>query len=313
MVMATQNNPSTKTPPCRKKATRPRGYIKNYKPQKKTQILLAKAQLVIEEYRNYLPLTVRQIFYRLVGHYGEEKTEKFYKKLIDHLGNARRGGWIDFDSIRDDGVSTQLMDRFADTDDFIATVKHMASTYQRNLMSAQNVHVEVWCEAAGMLSQLSRVANRYSIQCFSSSGFDSLTTKKTLANRICETGKPAIILHLGDYDPSGTSIFDSADEDVRAFVLADRLNAMVDVEFRRITLTKEQVAEYNLPTSPAKATDSRSKQWEGGTCQLEALAPDQIAEILKAEILAVINHDTMRDTLTIERYEREKLTQRMLR
>ena len=310
--MATQTTPSTKTPACRKNAKRARGYIHNYNPQAKTRALLAKVQLVLDEYHDYLPLTVRQIFYRLVGHHGEEKTEKFYSNLIEHLGKARRGRFIPFDAIRDDGVSTFAMERFDDADHFRATMKHMASNYKRDLMSTQDVHVEIWCEAAGMLPQLSRVAHRYSIQCRSSSGFDSITTKKQLADRICQTGKPAIILHLGDYDPSGKSIFNCADEDVRAFVLADRPNGLVDVEFRRVTLTEDQVAEYGLPTSPAKASDSRSKQWEGGTCQLEALAPDQIAGILEDEILSIVDLTRLHRDMMTEHAERTELTRLLL-
>lgn len=160
-----------------------------------------------------------------------------------------------------------------------------------------------------MIPQLYQVAQRFSIRCYSSSGFDSVTAKKQLADRICETGKPAKILHLGDYDPSGEDIFTAAAEDVRAFVLADRLNAMVDVEFIRVALTKEQVAAYRLPTSPPKKTDSRSKRWKGGkTCQLEALAPDQIAELLTAQIERIVDVDRMNDGRDIEAWERQQLT-----
>ena len=42
--------------------------------------------------------------------------------------------------------------------------------------------------------------------------------------------------------------------------------------------------DYDLPTAPPKATDRRTKTWTGGTCQLEALPPNAIAEILRAAI-----------------------------
>ena len=61
------------------------------------------------EYEDYLPLTVRQIFYRLVGAYGFEKTERAYERLGNHLVRARRAQIIRFDAIRDDGVS--VLDR----------------------------------------------------------------------------------------------------------------------------------------------------------------------------------------------------------
>ena len=52
-----------------------------------------------------LPLTVRQIFYRLVGAHGYDKTEQAYARLGEHLNRARRAGLIEFDAIRDDGIT----------------------------------------------------------------------------------------------------------------------------------------------------------------------------------------------------------------
>ena len=310
--MATQTTPSAEITASRKTSTRKRGYVDGYNPQAKTVVLLNQIIGVLNEFRDHWPLTARQIFYRLVGAHGADKSEQFYGKLCHHLAMARRGRLIPFDAIRDDGVTTYPMDRFADADAFRAYVKAKAANYRRDLMATQDIHIEVWCEAGGMLPQLVRIAKEYSIKCFSSGGFDSLTAKKDLADRICKIGKPCVVLHLGDFDPSGESIFNSVANDVSAFVRADRLHAMVEVEFRRIALTCDQVEELDLPTAPAKSSDSRAKAWIGGTCQLEALAPDQIAEILRTEILAVIDHDTMQDSLEIEQYEREQLTQRLL-
>jgi hypothetical protein len=51
-----------------------------------------------------------------------------------------------------------------------------------------------------------------------------------------------------------------------------------------VALTAEQVDEYDLPTSPAKSTDSRSARWNGGTCQAEALPPNLLAMIVRQAI-----------------------------
>lgn len=267
-----------------RKTGRARGYIADYRPQAKTCALLAQVDLVLEEYRQYWPLTCRQIFYRLVGAHGFDKTEAAYERLCNHLCNARRARRIAFDAIRDDGVTSYRLDHFEDRDDFLRHVRELGEGYTRNRLAGQDVHIEVWCEAAGMLPQLHDVASRYSIPVYSSGGFDSLTAKKRLADRICRMGKSAIILHLGDFDPSGESIFDSVAEDVTAFVEADRPHGLVDVTFERVALTAAQVREHDLPTAPAKASDSRSKAWSGGTCQLEALPPDRIAGILSEAI-----------------------------
>lgn len=70
---------------------RPRGYA-DWRPQRKTQVILDQVAAVLDEYADYLPLTVRQIFYRLVGAYGYEKTERAYARLCEYLVRARRAG-----------------------------------------------------------------------------------------------------------------------------------------------------------------------------------------------------------------------------
>lgn len=296
---ASRNSYSDEIAASRK--TRPRGYIDDYRPQASTRKLLDQVEAVLNEYRQYWPLTCRQIFYRLVGAHGYDKTEAAYGRLCHHLANARRARWIPFHAIRDDGVTTWSLDHFDDRDAFMRHIRELGQSYTRNKLTGQSYHIEVWCEAAGMLPQLYSVAEPYSVPVYSSGGFDSLTAKKRLSARICDIGKPAIILHLGDYDPSGVSIFDSVAEDVEAFVMADRPHGYVDVTFERVALTGDQVQAYSLPTAPPKATDSRSRGWEGGTCQLEALPPDIIASILGKAIDQRFDYDQ----LAVDRGEEE--------
>jgi len=55
--------------------------------------------------------------------------------------------------------------------------------------------------------------------------------------------------------------------------------------FDRVALTAEQVGLYDLPTAPPKES-SHSKKWRGGeTCQLEALPPDELADVLNTTVL----------------------------
>ncbi|WP_230312236.1 hypothetical protein [Paracoccus lichenicola] len=285
-----------------RKTGRARGYIENYRPQAKTLELLEQVKDVLDEYRQYWPLTCRQIFYRLVGAHGYDKTEAAYGRLCHHLANARRGRFIPFAAIRDDGVTTYRRDHFEDRDAFLRRVREMGRNYTRDKLAGQDLHIEVWCEAAGMLPQLDDVAEPYSVRAYSSGGFDSLTAKKDLAARICRIGKPTVILHLGDFDPSGVSIFDSVAEDVAAFVETDRPWGTIHVTFERVALTADQVRQYGLPTAPPKATDSRSKGWDGGTCQLEALPPNVIADILRE---AIERHISMVQ-LEIDRIDEER-------
>lgn len=290
-----------------------RGYIADYNPQQKTRDLLAQAQAVLEEYRAHWPLTLRQIYYRLVGAHAYDKTDAGYDRLGHHLANARRARWpgIPFAAIRDDGITTRHNLDWDDKDDFLEHLRYLTKNYRRDRLAGQRHHIEVWCEAAGMLPQLHKVASKYSVQVYSSGGFDSLTAKKDLANRICKIGKPTIILHLGDFDPSGAAIFDSFAADVASFVESDRPHGLVEVQFERVALTAAQVQAYGLPTAPAKASDTRSRGWKGETCQLEALPPDIIAGMVRDAIERHFDFDQMADDRAAEEEEREEI-QRLL-
>ena len=68
---------------------RPKGYA-TWSPRKETRTILGQVDEVLREYRAHLPLTVRQIFYRLVGAFDYPKTEKAYNNLGDKLVRARR-------------------------------------------------------------------------------------------------------------------------------------------------------------------------------------------------------------------------------
>ena len=84
--------------------TRPRGFAP-WTPRPETISLLAAIHTVLDDYRDHLPLTCRQVFYRLVGASGFDKTEAAYARLCETVGRARRAGLLPFAAIRDDGAS----------------------------------------------------------------------------------------------------------------------------------------------------------------------------------------------------------------
>jgi len=62
---------------------RPKGFAP-WRPQRKTLVVLAQVKDILDEYRAELPLTARQIFYRLVGAYGYPKNENAYERLTKY-------------------------------------------------------------------------------------------------------------------------------------------------------------------------------------------------------------------------------------
>src|SRR5205823_417015 len=134
--------------------TRPKGYLDSWQPRPDTIALLNAVIGVLNEYLAHLPLTVRQIFYRLIGLGHYEKTERFYERLCEAVSKGRGGRLISFDAIRDDGVSVLRSTGYDGVDGFLTTMRRQAQAYTRDKLVNQPVYLEVLCEAAGMQPQL---------------------------------------------------------------------------------------------------------------------------------------------------------------
>jgi hypothetical protein len=296
---------------------RPKGYAA-WRPQKKTSRLIMQVKEVLKEYEDYLPLTARQIFYRLVGTKDYPKTEAAYKKLCEHLVRARRAKMIPFDHIRDDGISIIAQAHYADENAFYKHVHDEGKAYKRDKLARQGLDIRVYCEAAGMMPQLERVCEPYSIPVYSCSGFDSLSGKYELKESCWRAfaykGRRTVILHLVDHDPSGESIFtDGLVRDIHAFLAEDvpHKDPREVADFERVALIEEHVERYGLETEPPKPTDSRTANWEGartGACQLEALPPDKLAELLEAAITRRLDPKVYAEDLKAEEEERRRIT-----
>jgi hypothetical protein len=281
-------------------ATRVRGFAP-WSPRPETVDLLHLINGVLREYQAQLPLTNRQIFYRLVGAHGYEKTEKAYARLCEYLNRARRARLIRFDAIRDDGTQSQGGPGWDDPAQFWRAVRSTARGYRHDLTDGQPYHVELWVEAGGMLPQAATACRPYGITAYTAGGFNGLTDKYETAQRLANTGRPAIVLHAGDYDPSGCAIIDSLAADISAFV--DELEPYQDLEFRRVAVTPDQIERFDLPTAPQKATDVRGERMDD-TVQAEALPPDVLASELTAAIEDTIDWDALEAAR--ERGERER-------
>jgi hypothetical protein len=110
-----------------------------------------------------------------------------------------------------------------------------------------------------------------------------------------------VVLHIGDHDPSGVSMFLAFLEDVEAFVR--ELGGQAT--FTRLAVTPAQIREYRLPTAPPKATDNRA--FSGQTCQAEALPPDVLANILRTAIEERVDQRVLDRVLRQERRIRREL------
>jgi hypothetical protein len=98
-------------------------------------------------------------------------------------------------------------------------------------------------------------------------------------------------------------------EDVEAFVDELSLGGEGEVEFYRLAVTPEQVRRLRLPTAPPKKSDKRA--YRGPTCQAEAIAPDELAHIVRDAIESRTDERILDRVLKREKRERAELVKRL--
>jgi hypothetical protein len=264
-------------------------------------------QAILVEYANYLPLTIRQIFYRLVGVHDYPKTERAYKNLAEMLNRARRSGRISFAAIRDDGITKRTPHYWKDAAELVQAFIGSAEEFALDRQVGQPNRLFFAVETAGMVPLVEEIATPYGITVLSSGGFDSTTAKYDLAQTLSQF-PAAEVLHIGDHDPSGVHVFSSMAEDVQAFVVG--MDASALPVFTRLAVTPEQIDELSLPTAPAKESDRRS--FEGETTQVEAIPPDILVEIVRRAITSPLDEPAYSAVLAEEERTKEQFRQTLI-
>ena len=135
-----------------------------------------------------------------------------------------------------------------------------------------------------------KFVDKYGIQVITSGGFDGLTVKKQMADRF-EFDKPGLILHVGDYDPSGETMYKALEEDIQALG--------GEMTLRRIAVLPWQIEDLGLPTKPPKRrNNSHAAAFHDDiTVELEAVPPSDLQDILEIAIENEMDMDAFQLTL----------------
>jgi hypothetical protein len=252
------------------------------------------------------PMTVRQVFYRLVVAGAVEKTEVAYQgTVIRLLTEMRLDGGIPYEWIIDESRRrriTQTYDSVADA------LEHTARFYRRSALQQAGNYIEIWCEKDALAGLMWQVTSRYDVPLMVSRGMPSLTFLHGTAQEICkaaEAGKVTFIYQFGDHDPSGVLIPQTIER--RLDEMCGQLGCSPPV-INRVALTAEMIATYDLPTRPTKREGNRhAADFIGNSVELDALPPRVLRALVKEVIEDHISERELRVLRVAEDSEREQL------
>ena len=245
------------------------------------------------------PCTVRQVFYQATVRGIVEKTEAGYAKVQRQLADLRRAGRIPFASIAD---NTRWRRKPVTFDSLTEAVEHTAQTYRRAVWSDVDVHVEVWLEKDALAGVLYPVTDLYDIPLMVSRGYASLSYLYEAASFMRELEKRVVILHFGDYDPSGQDAAAKIEATLREFA------PEIEIQFFPLAVTERQIRRWRLPSRPTKQSDTRSRTWTGGdSVELDAIEANQLRALCRHWIEAIIPDGWLKTLQAAEESERELL------
>lgn len=284
--------------------------------EKDQEELLNQIREIVEYYIGEdIKLTNRQLYYQLVAKDFIPNALEVYKRFCKFLTDARYGGLIDWDAIEDRG---RIPEKHSEWDNIRRLINSATYSYRLPRWKDQDYYVELYCEKQAMESVLKPISEKYHIYFGFNKGYSSASTMYDLAQRIKEKiqeGKKAIILYLGDHDPSGLDMVRDIHKRICEFlVMGDEAVDIVgddekDPYFRIIplALNMQQIKKYNCPPNPAKITDPRAggyiEEYGNKSWELDALEPKVLMRIAEKGIKEFLDEEKYEAWIERERKE----------
>jgi hypothetical protein len=240
----------------------------------------ALCRIVIEMH----PITVRGVFYQAEVKELVPKTEQGYDLVQRRLVKLRRWRIIPFNWITDSSRMVRGLDRYHGVESF---QQEMASLYRRDYWANEPELVEVWIEKdalAGVIYET--VVEEWGLDLYVNRGFTSLSYLHSAAQTILAVGKPTHIYILSDFDPSGKCAADKVGDGLK-----ELLDGKADVTIHDLAVTREQIAEWRLPSRPTKTKNNThyrkfAETYGEGTesVELDAIRPDMLRKLVSDAI-----------------------------
>jgi hypothetical protein len=274
----------------------------------KTLPLRLAVEKVVEELRSEWPLSVRQVYYKLVGANVIPNSVPSYKKITAIIAAARVDGFVHWDAIEDRTRGITRWQMWPNAACFLSEKAYgLTHGYARDTLQGQENAVECWVEKSALGPSVEKVCGELGVPVVVTRGYPSITVVEELARRAREAAaecRRTVVVLATDLDPSGANIGPS----IRSSLKHDF--GVTSVVFDRVMLTPEQVSAYDLIVSPdaIKMSDTRARKFVERhgrvSVELDALDHETFRGIIREGILRHLSQDKIRAEEAAEERER---------
>ena len=266
---------------------------------------LAVMRPVLERHRQYWPLSPRQLFYQVVKEGG---AGLWLDEFVSFSRVIRAGlieGLLPLGALADDHEEIRQGGAWEDVVDFVhSEIESFLWGYRRDLMQGQERYLEIWVQKPEVMGLVADVAVEYCVTTVCLPGLPGVEFMEELRARTEEArrhSQSAVILFFGDYSPEGVGFLTRAQEVLRSD------GNLWEMEFRHEAVTSDDVLKYELPESVVTRSRKSHGSAEPGVVpvELEALAPDVLAERVRSAVEAQLDMELVNNQRAIQ--ERESI------
>jgi hypothetical protein len=239
-----------------------------------------RAEFLIAYAEEHGPMTVRGLYYQaeVAGLPGIAKDEAGYAAVQRQVLALRRDGRLSYSAIAD---GTRLMIKPKSYKSIEAALQNVAQFYRKALWTDTEEVVEVWCEKDALAGVISPVTAKYDVPLMVCRGYASETFAYNSVAAYDDEERPVHIYYLGDFDRSGQDAARTLEEKLRRF--GEEFD--VEVVFKTIAVTEQQIADWRLPTRPPKRKSRPDQLWSyDRACELDAIPPDMMRQLVSDAI-----------------------------
>ena len=263
---------------------------------------------IIQEYlAEGYKLTVRQLFYQMVGRGLIENDQKEYRKISSLVTIGRMGGLIDFQAIEDRVRVPRLPYFCTGPDD---AIEDTIASYRLDRQEGQEWYTEVWSEKDALSGLLYDITRKYHVHLVINRGYSSCSAMyeayRRFGEAIAHRGQKGQIIYLGDHDPSGKDMI----RDIRERLNEFGVGKFIDVT--PVALTMEQIEKYDPPPYFAKIKDPRARgyieQFGDVAWEVDALTPQVLKKVLEDAVTERMDLDLYGDRLEQEEKDIQRLS-----
>jgi hypothetical protein len=306
----------------------------------KNQSLVLAATEILERER---PMTLRQLYYRLISAGVLRNDQKEYKRLGNVMTRLREDGRVPRTWIVDHVRSTLKPSSWTGLADFADTVR---DAYRKDFWASLPHHVEVFVEKDAVAGTIQPVTAEYDIALRVCRGYSSVSFAGEIANLWTEVRKPIFAYYVGDFDPSGFDLERDLREKLERYTkgrdtrgrLMDHVGKTIShsgkagwewldgdfgalsphwnilkgwIFWSRLAVRETDFEEHGIIALPVKHTDNRAKAFierHGHRCaEVDALPPSELRERVEQAILSHIDQARWKRLKKVEKAEQETL------